>query len=115
MALETVTKMIGSARVLLQDTLVEYRHSDAVLLDALNTGLIEAYRIRPDLFLFQEDGVPAYTVVNTTAIAIDQQFLPALLYFIVGHVTLQDEEGEQDSRAERFISKFTGKLLAVAA
>ena len=115
MALETVAKMVSSARVLLQDIIPGYRNSDADLLDALNTGLIEASRIRPDLFIFSEAGVPQYSAVDATVIAIDQQFLPALLHYVIGHIEMQDAEGNKVERVNMLMGRFTGKLLAVAA
>ena len=48
--LNTVSDFVAEARVLLQDTVIEYRYPDVDILAALNNGLQEAIRIRQFLF-----------------------------------------------------------------
>ena len=112
MSIRTVTGLIAQARVLLLDTIVPYRYSDAELLEALNTSLLEARRLRPDLFIGTVDGttIPEYVTVDATAIAIDIMFLNAILYFVVGHAQLRDEEETTDSRVSAFFKSFRAKL-----
>ena len=50
-ALETVGQYLEEARRLLQDEIAPYRYPDDDLIDALNIGLLEARRLRADLFL----------------------------------------------------------------
>lgn len=117
MAIETVAKLIAQARVLLQDTLASgYRYSDDELLQNLNIGLLEARRLRPDLFLTSLSAVdvtPEYVAVNTTALAIDQQYRLPLLYYVVGMVQLRDEEDTQDARASALMVKFSDQLTGI--
>jgi hypothetical protein len=113
-ALTTVADYVAQARVLLQDTLANaYRYSDIELVQSLNLGMVEARRLRADLFLGRD--VPIYTANDVTPVVIDDQFRMALLYYVVGNVQLRDEEDTQDQRALALITKFTTQLLQVAA
>lgn len=112
-ALDTVGKIIGYSRVLLQDTLFPYRYPDDQLIDILNFSLMDARRLRADLFLDQPTipvQVPTYTTL-ADAVTIDQQYRLALVYFVVGHAHLRDEEDTQDARAAAMIMKFTQMLV----
>jgi hypothetical protein len=125
-ALDTVGKIIGYARVLLQDTLVPYRYPDADLINALNAGLLDARRLRPDLFLYTPNDVPFYTADNDMlgipenpplptvldeVVTIDQQYRMALVYFVAGQAQLRDEEEVTDARAAAFTTKFMSMLI----
>jgi len=111
-ALDTVAKYVTSARVLLQDTYAgSYRYSDAELVLALSFAILEARRIRPDLFLDRFDALPAFTVNDSTAVVIDEQYRVAFLYYIVGHAQLRDDENTTDARASVFLNKFVAQLL----
>lgn len=113
-ALDTVADYVAQARVLLQDTLANaYRYSDTELVQSLNLAMLEARRLRADLFLGR--AVPAYTVADATVVDIDDQFRMAFLYYIVGNAQLRDEEDTQDERAVALVNKFTSQLLQVAA
>jgi hypothetical protein len=110
--------IMAQVRTLLQDQSLagsEYRYSDDSLYMSLNMGLLEMYRIRPDIFLAEYFTVPQYTIGQSdSAIPIEQQFVPALVYYVVGMTQLRDDEGEQDARASSFLGKFTSMLAAVA-
>ena len=110
--------IIAQVRTLLQDQSLaggEYRYSDDSLIMNLNMGLLEMYRIRPDIFLSEYFTVPQYTIGQfDSALPIEQQFVPSLVYYIVGLTQLRDNEGEQDERASGFLGKFTSMLVAVA-
>jgi hypothetical protein len=110
MALDTVQDYVNAARTLLQDTTVAYRYPDSQFLDGLNFGLMHARRLRADLFLGATT-VPSFTVNDTTAVTFDQQYRLGLVYFITGHVQMQDQEDTEDSRAAQFQARFTGSLV----
>jgi hypothetical protein len=111
MTYATVADLVADARILLQDTIVEYRFSDADLLRALNKGLLEMKRLRPDLFIARS--VPNYTAVNTTEVDVEDVYLVALTDYMVGQVQLRDDEETTDERATMFINKFIGRLSVV--
>jgi len=111
--LATVQDYVTAARVLLNDTDPDYRYSDDDLLLALNLGLLEARKLRADLFLGRTDAVPSFAAVNTTAVDFDPQYRVALLYYIVGYTQLIDEEDTQDARAASFINMFKQALVVL--
>ena len=110
--------IMAMVRTLLQDQSLagsEYRYSDDSLYMNLNMGLLEMFRIRPDVFLSEYFTVPQYTTGQSdSALPIEQQFVPALVYYVVGLTQLRDDEGEQDARASGFLGKFTSMLVSVA-
>lgn len=114
-ALDTVADYIADARVLLQDTVADYRYSDAELTENLNLGLLEMRRLRPDLLMSTFGStIPKYTA-TTQSVALDAMYRPALLYYICGQAQLRDDEATQDSRATVFINKFTSQMLTIGA
>jgi hypothetical protein len=116
-ALQTVADYIASARRLLQDeTTGAYRYSDAALVEALNIAILEARRLRPDLFLGRFDALPEYSVGSPAEdVVIDPQFRSAFLYYVCGHVQLSDTEDVTDSRGAVFLSRFTSQLTTLTA
>lgn len=112
--LSTVSDYLIEARRLLQDEIRPYRYPDADLVDALNLGLMEARRIRPDLFIGRMNAVPAYSTTALTApVVFDLQYRSALLYYVVGHAELRDAESSQDARAGVMKNKFVAQLLTL--
>ena len=112
-ALATVTNYVDAARALLSDATTPYRYSDANLVLALSFGILEARRLRPDLFIDRFSAIPSFTTNDTTAVDFDEQYRVALLYYIVGHAQMFDEEDTQDARAAAFKNRFTAQMLAV--
>lgn len=113
MAFNTVNQFVESARRLVQDTVEPYRYSDEEYIEGLNLALLEARRIRPDLFIRNNGDIPYYTDNDGTEVDIDPQYRVAVLYFIVGHIHLRDEEDTQDARASVFLNKFVAKMQTV--
>lgn len=116
-ALDTVADYISHARVLLQDTVSDYRYTDADLVKNLNMGLLEMRRLRPDLMIATFGGnIPLYSELSTgTTVACDVQYRSALLYYICGQAQLRDDEATTDSRATVFLNKFTSQMLMIGA
>lgn len=114
-ALDTVAKYVTAARTLLSDTVEPYRYSDGSLVFGLSASLLEARKLRPDLFLGRLDDVPEFTANDSSEVEFDQQYRVALLYYIVGHAQLRDDEDTQDARAATFLNKFLGQLLSIQA
>jgi hypothetical protein len=117
MALNTVADYVVETRRILQDTVVPYRYSDANLCSALNMGLLEARRLRPDLFLATglRSEVPSFSTVGTTLVPVDPQYRAAFVYYMAGQTQLMDEETTQDARASVFLNKFVSQLLTLPA
>lgn len=116
MALDTVTDYVNEARTLLQDSVAPYRYDDASLVSSLNLGVLEARKLRPDLFLGVFDALPddfvEADIAAETAFSMDQQYRTAFLYFIVGFAQLRDDEETQDARAGAFLTRFRTVLGA---
>jgi hypothetical protein len=113
-ALDTVAKFITQARVLLQDGTEPYRYSDTELMESLNLAVLEARRLRSDLFLAVDFVPQTYDSTSDVTTDIDAQYRPAFLYFMVGYAQLRDEEQNQDQRAGALITKFASQLIGGA-
>jgi Family of unknown function (DUF6682) len=118
-ALDTVGQYLEEARRLLQDEITPYRYPDDDLVDALNMGLLEARRLRADLFLplFEIPWLdPTKTAPGTDLtqpVTMDPMYRPALVYYIVGRAQLRDDESTTDQRAAGLMTKFTAQLLTI--
>jgi len=115
---QTLGDLLDMIRTLLQDTDTsggEYRYSTDSIVNNINMGLMEMYRIRPDIFLELNFKIPVYNDAQPDAeMTIEPQHVPALVYYAVGMTQLRDDEPTQDSRASMFLGKFTSMLAAVA-
>lgn len=116
-ALATVQDYVDRSRALLQDTAAPYRYSTEDLVAALNIAILEARRLRPDMFrAFFRSDLPEYDDGALSAsVEIDQQYRMSFVYYIVGHTQLRDEEDVTDARASEFLNKFTSQLLSIGA
>lgn len=112
--LDTVNDYITDARTLLQDTISPFRYDDTSLITGLNIALLEGFRLRPDLFLFNcKPGgrlVPTFATNDSTEVPIEFQFRNAFLHGMAGHALERDQEDVQDERAVLFLSIMTNLL-----
>lgn len=112
--LNTVADYIADARTLLQDQVEPYRYDDPSLLVAFNVALLEARRIRADLFVFKfwvKGQVQSFSAVDDTYVDIEPQFRLAILHGICGHALERDQEDVQDIRATTFLGLFNAGLI----
>ena len=117
-ALETVGQYMEEARRLLQDEISPYRYPDDDLVDSLNIGLMEARRLRADLFLPLFDipwTDPSGTIDEDTPITMDPMYRQSLVYYMVGRMQLRDDEPTADQRAASLMTKFTAQLLTITS
>lgn len=115
--LGTVGQYLEETRRLLQDEFTPYRYPDDDLIDALNIGLLEARRLRADLFLPAFD-IPwfdpvAVSTTKTKDVPIDPMYRQSLIYYMVGRAQLRDDESTADARAASLMTKFTAQLLTI--
>lgn len=114
--LDTVQDYITDTRTLLQDTVAPYRYDDASLLVALNSSLLEARRLRADLFVFQHGNrVPSYSSVSDEDVPIEPPFRLAFVYGTVAHALMRDQEDIEDVRATSFMNAFNSILTGSVA
>lgn len=113
----TVADYVADARTILQDLIPDYRYHEPSLLTALNAAMLEARRIKPELFVYnlEVDGqVQSFKVVDETYVEIEPQFRLAIVHGLVGHALERDQEDYQDQRATAFLALFTQGLVGHA-
>lgn len=111
---KSVEKILLDSRRILQDEVLPYRNSQDDLLSALNNGLYELKRLRPDAWLtYFGKELPQYAnnVTDLAAvIPINQMFIQQLIYWIIGYTELQDDEYTVDGRAALLVRAFGADL-----
>ena len=115
---KTIQEILDEARVLIQDTVEgSYRHPDEELVDYLNNGISEIRRIRPDYFINSFDAaLPQFTTADLASdYPLDEQTNTAIVYFVAGNASLQDDENVLDGRASGLLSIFSAKLTSSGA
>jgi hypothetical protein len=112
-ALEAVQDYVTDIRVLLLDTILPYRYDDASVLISINTMLTQMRRLRPDLFVYFGDDIPAYTAVDDTVVPLEKPFRLALVYGAVAHALARDQEDVQDARAVTMMANFEAMLIGL--
>ena len=115
--LDTVQDYLSDARTLLQDTVQPYRYDDPSLLVAFNTTLLEARRLRADLFVYSHgtEKMPAFTANNATEVDIEYPFRLAFVFGMVAHALMRDQEDISDARATGFMTAFNSMLTGTGA
>jgi hypothetical protein len=115
--LNTVANYITDARTLLQDKVPPYRYDDESLLHAFNVTLLEARRLRSDLFVFNlavKGQTQAFQEVDDTYVDIEPQFRLHILHGLIGHALERDQEDYQDTRVSAFLGMFSQGLIGRA-
>lgn len=119
--LGTVGQYLEESRRLLQDEFIPYRYPDDDLVDALNIALLEARRLRADLFLpafdipWFDPSAGALTTTKTKPVTFDPMYRQSLVYYMVGRAQLRDDESTVDARAASLMTKFTAQLLTITS
>ena len=111
--LNGVDDYVTDARTLLQDKIPPYRYDDQSLLTALNLTLLEADRLRSDLFVYNnaEGQVQSFKFVDDTYVEIEPKFRLAILHGMLAHAMERDQEDYQDARVTAFLGMFTAGLI----
>ncbi len=119
--LGTVGQYLEESRRLLQDEFTPYRYPDDDLVDALNIALLEARRLRADLFLpafdmpYFDPAAGAIATTKTKDVPFEPMYRQSLVYYIVGRAQLRDDESTTDARAASLMTKFTAQLLTITS
>jgi len=112
-----VGDIVNQVRTLVQDTdntSGQYRYSTDSIITALNQGVLDMFRLRPDLFLEVNFVLPTFSIGFLDApLQIEDQYIPPLIYYVVGLVQARDDEQNQDQRAFQFLKTFSQSILAV--
>jgi len=107
---------MNDARVLLNDEITDLnptpRYTEAQLMSYARSALIEARRVRPDLFLSNlTTSFAAYTAAST--IPISDDYLLSLVDYVVHRAELRDDEFAVDGRSSTLYQKFKASLLGI--
>ena len=114
MPLDTVGTYVAQAREILQDTASLQRYSTESLKSALGFSLMEARRLRPDLFIDGTVQSVESATADATVVVIDPQYRMALVYYMVGHMMLRDEEESMQQLARAYKAQFGSQLVSIA-
>lgn len=108
----TLADILALSRRQLQDTRTPYRHSDEKLIGYVNLALSEGLRLRPDLFFpnFHEADFAYTTADLAVAFPIEAAYTVPFIYYLVGTVSLEDDEFVADGRAAALLAQFKQKL-----
>lgn len=113
----TFQQVIDDARVLLNDeshaegdTL---RYTEAQLLNYAKQAVLEARRIRPDLFLFNLfSALPDYAA--TDSVPMPDEYRSCLGDYVAARAEMRDDEFTVDGRAAAMRQQFKAALLGIA-
>lgn len=113
---DLVGDVVQQVRTLIQDTdntaSSGYRYSTDSIIAALNQCFSELFRIRPDLFLERNYVVPHFSTGELgDNLGIEAQYVPPVIYYVVGMVQLRDDEQNQDGRALAFLKVFQNAVV----
>lgn len=112
--LNSVQSYIDDVRTLLLDKVQPFRYTDDELMTAFNTALLEARRLRADLFVTRWGSrVPYYAAPSGEEVCIEPQFRLGFVFGVCAHALLRDDEDIQDVRANGFLSRFYDMLIGV--
>lgn len=109
---QTLGDVLTLCRDQLQDTRQPYRHSTEKLYRYLNLALSDALSLRPDLFLPSAYAAEfAYTETDAaTTVPIEFGYIVALVYYVVGTVSIEDDEFVANGRGAALLAQFKRKL-----
>lgn len=112
----TFQQIIDDARVVLNDQIVDAntvpRYTESQLLGYARAALIDARRIRPDLFLANLTAAfPQYTAQSD--VPIPEEYMVPLVDYVVSRSELRDDEFAVDGRASVLYQKFKNGMLGV--
>lgn len=113
--MKTIQDYITAARFQMQDVQEgAYRFTDDSFVLALSAAFDEAYRVRPDFFVRQSEpdiiGKPL-----ATEVPVPRGYQMAFLYYMIGWVTMSNQEDTEDARAGTFLNKFVAQLQQTAS
>ena len=113
----TFQQILDDARVLLNDELDADgsnvpRYTETQLMLYARQAIVEARRVRPDLFLSNLVGdFPALTAAST--VPIPETYHVPLVDYVVARAEMRDDEFAVDSRAATMFQKFKAGLMGV--
>jgi hypothetical protein len=128
---KTYQNLLSDARTIVQDTSTDptlQRYQDQTLVDILNRGLQELYRLRPDAYYDQWDDtsldfdVPVIGIYNadtppytawTDPFELPMMYYNPLVSWVIGMLESVDDEFTEDSRSTAFVAQFKQMVVGL--
>jgi hypothetical protein len=112
----TFQQIIDEARVILNDQVIDSntvtRYTEAQLLGYIRQAVIEARRVRPDLFMSNLTAAfPPFAVTDT--VPVPEEYHLCLSDYAAHRAELRDDEFAVDGRASTLFQKFKSGLMGV--
>lgn len=112
--LHTVSDYIEAVRAVIQDSTLPFRYADDDILTGFNMMLLEARRLRADLFVTKwGSDVPHFDTNDGQTVDMEPQFRLGFVYGAAFYVLTFDSEDVQDARANSFLGFFHDILIGV--
>jgi len=113
----TIGELVTTARDLLQDNRdpakAPYRHIDEKLCRYLNMALMDAKRLRPDLFL-PDISTKEFAFAKTdfaVPFPLEYMYQSPFIEYMVGMVSVEEDEYVEEGRAAALLMRFGAKLM----
>lgn len=114
--MKTFAEILTDARVMLNDSAAGegevLRYTDPQLLVYARQAVMEARRIRPDLFLTQFT-TDFSTLALTDAAPLPDEYVAPVTDFVVMRAEMRDDEFAVDGRAAALVQRFRAGFLGV--
>lgn len=104
-----VSELLLTVRDTLQDDAGD-RYSTASLLRALNMGILDMRRSRPDYFIGQYLVATPQVAADTEEVPVPEIAVPGLIAWVAGFAELRDDEYTADGRAKTLLDAYNGSL-----
>jgi hypothetical protein len=88
------------------------RYSDVRIMRALNLGILEVRRTRPDYFIGTYDQPIWLATDMTETVPLPQDMLSPVTVYAIGWIEMGDDEYSEDGRAAAMMKKFSTDLGA---
>jgi hypothetical protein len=106
-----VSDLIFQTREVLQDMAGD-RYTDDRIIRALNLGVLDLRRVRPDVFIGRYHEPTFQATLPGEVFPLPSEIVPSLIKYMAGWVELADDEYTNDGRAAALLGAFGTDLGA---
>jgi len=107
-----VSDMITRVRETVQDKDGD-RYSDDRIIGAINLGVLDTRRGRPDLFIGRFDVPTPQYAAGTDEFDLPEIMIPPIVAYVVGWIEMANDEHSDDGRAVAMMKKHAADLGVV--
>ena len=120
----TITQAIDQVREIIQDSHDPYRHPTEKLIQYFNDAILDAWRLRTDLFVVTSNRASTwveptmYTATDYTdgtLFPLPSQYFTATIDYVAGMIGRGDDEFAVDGRAVVLMNRYSQKLIGKGA